>query len=170
MPPPKARLWVRLPLELRTTSSIIPEKSSCQYLLEHVVSLKASLARIRKIAISKTLSTNTLNHMPHLIDGIGGTVIVPSRKLPDIPTQVFHTHLVISSLISSFQHRPKGLNTVSVSLFSHVLSHGMPHAFMLKPRKPVIGCMIIRVNFSASLCVILDTVSLPVPSTTDART
>ena len=42
------------------------------------------MARIRKIAISKTLSTNTLNHMPHLIDGI--------TAFPDIPTQVFHTH------------------------------------------------------------------------------
>ena len=64
-------------------------------------------------------------------------------ELSHVPPDVLEAHLVVGANVATFQHGPKGLDSVGVRHAVHVLPGGVLHRLMAVVRNALVGCVFV---------------------------
>lgn len=108
-----------------------------------------------QILIPQLFSSHLAYNPFHLTACVQATIVVPTSELIHIAVQVFRTHVMIRTIVSTLEHTPKRLHAVRIDLPVYIFTDTVFHRFMLA-RDAFIGFGLICVNNRALSGVLLD--------------
>ena len=79
-----------------------------------------------QVMIFEPLAKHPLDDVAHLVDGVGGPVVVAALELRHVASQVLGAHLMVDAVVAALERGPEAFDAVRVGLLSDVLADAVP--------------------------------------------